>query len=125
MNVDITDLLKVDDRLSYGWREAEVDNGNLHIKFPSLGEYRILTDSSKVEDGTWYLQIECYWGIHAAIIDEQRYVIPKGVERIVIGNVIDVNKEKWTEILRMCLNHHHLINSIQLLLQLNLIMKRN
>jgi hypothetical protein len=95
MVVDITDLLKVDDRLSYGWREADVDNGNLHIKFPHVGEYRI-TDGSKVEEGTWYLQIEHHWGLHPAMIDEQHHRIPEGVEKIVIGEIVEINKEKYT-----------------------------
>lgn len=37
MVVDITDLLKVDDRLPYGWRHAEVKEGVLHLQFPALG----------------------------------------------------------------------------------------
>lgn len=48
--VDISDLLKVDDRLDYGWREADVNDGYLKIKFPHLGEYKIIVDKSKVKN---------------------------------------------------------------------------
>lgn len=96
MSVDISDLLKIDDRLDYGWREAKVENEILHIDFPNLGEYKVLTEHSEVKDNTWYLKIEHYWGLHAAAIDNQHHRIPKGVERIVIGEVIDINKEKYT-----------------------------
>ena len=83
--VDISDLLVVDDRLSYGWREAEVEDGKLYIQFPD-NAHSIVPENSRVEDNTWYLHVIVKEG-GGAIIKDQYLEIPEGVERIVYDNI--------------------------------------
>ncbi|MAG02161.1 hypothetical protein CMI42_02395 [Candidatus Pacearchaeota archaeon] len=81
MTIDISDLVGNE---KLGVYDPEVKDGMLHVTYPTTGHK--LLDSSRVEDGTWYLDVEVPEAA-GAIKTEESYRIPDGVERIVIGDV--------------------------------------
>lgn len=86
--IDLSDLLKVDERLDFGWRFAKISDGKLHLKFLYLGKYKVLNDESRVDGDIWYLIIqEKTSGCFAAMIEDQYHEIPKGVRRILLREV--------------------------------------
>jgi len=101
--IDISDLLKVDNRLPYKWRDAEVikvfDNNNkqfhyeLIMKFPNPA-YEIDVAHSVIENNIWKLCIQIPRSdmITIAVIKTQQVTIPKDINKIVIGTVITKKK---------------------------------
>ncbi len=84
-NVDISDLLKVDNRLGFNWRHAEVKNGELNLQFPNKG-YSVVEGESVVKGNIWELYVRTS-NIANCMIHEQSIKIPKGVTKIVYGKI--------------------------------------
>lgn len=89
-NVDISDLLKVDGRMPYNWREASVTDSTLHIQFPNPA-YRVDVDKSKIVGDTWRLHVEVRTGgFELQAIQNIELPIPDSVTRIVYYRVKEV-----------------------------------
>lgn len=82
--IDISDLLKVDDRIVASWRSAEVEEGILYLSFPNTG-YEV--DSISVEDGVMYIGLYIKESLSPRVAHVE-VSVPEGVEKIVYDQII-------------------------------------
>ena len=82
--IDISDLLKVDDRIAASWRSAEVENGILYLSLP-IPNYEI--ERTRIEGDT--MLIDLY--VEKTVLQQVKHYefqVPLGVEKIVYGKIL-------------------------------------